>query len=196
MVQTEQLLIQNLNYHRKMRSFYYKKARELFEKLLTNLKTYTDNSKYNSIFSLIEEYVETLESTCEYSHNATRGFKKNKVNSFKNDHNNGILEEEVVFVYMAEELLSSSIYFKNRFETNEHIELYVNMAKKQDNYKSNKNGFISNIIVNMEEDKKADQMEIIQISKLLNKRFRIADNIFSVLEKHYRKINNSNYQLT
>jgi hypothetical protein len=94
------------------------------------------------------------------------------------------MEEEIVFVCFLEELLSSSIYLRNRFETNDYVRQYMNLIKSRENYVGDKSGFLDNILLSLEAYQKADHEEILQISRLIHKRFLIANNIFTILRRH------------
>ena len=182
MTESENVLVQNRGFFRRMRNFYYEKAWNMFQKLGENISSGLDVS-HESIVGLLYEYIEVMELTTEYAHNAVRGYKRKKIKMFRHDNEKGVMEEELVFVSFLEELLSSSIYLRNRFETNEYIRNYIEGINNRVDYEGGKKGFLSNILANMKADEDTDNEEIIQIARLLGKRFRIANNIFSVMQK-------------
>lgn len=176
----DNLLVQNVEFFRKMRNLHFEKAWEYFKNLeaaiLDNPEGYLEK-----VVELLIQYTETLEKANEYARSAIRGHQRERLKTYREDHSIGVMEEEIVFVRLLEELLSSGFYMRNRFDTNENIRLYAEAIKKRKMAGGDEGGFLEKIIKSLEADRKADLEEILQISRLIRKRFRIANNIFSVL---------------
>lgn len=182
MPQSDNILVQNIGFFRRMRNYYYEKSGELFHKLENGI--HENKGEADKTMELLQQYIEVMELTNEYARNTVRGYKRKKLKMFRQDPESGIMEEEIVFVCFLEELLSSSIYLRNRFETNDYVRQYMDLIKSRENYVGDKSGFLDNILLSLEAYQKADHEEILQISKLIRKRFLIANNIFAILRRH------------
>jgi hypothetical protein len=76
---------------------------------------------------------------------------------------------------------------RNRFEASSYLQRYVSHIKERETSLAEKKGFLANILSYLEADIKADREEINQITRLIRKRFRIANSIFSVLQERDRQ---------
>lgn len=176
------ILFQNLGFYRRMRNFYYEKAWRIFHNLDTAIAA-NPNENIASIIEQLKQYTESLEITFEYAQNAVRGYGRVKTRSYREDNEFGIMEEEVVFLRMLDELQSSGAYLLNRFDTDENIHKYIRSVETRKYSPRDKKGFLSNIVTSLEAAQKTDHEEILQVSKLIRRRFRIANNIFSVFQR-------------
>jgi len=165
-----------------MRNFYYEKAGQLFRQLQYTITAVSPQAIENAQEILLQ-YIEVLELTSEYARHTVRGHKRRKIRTFRQDRESGIMEEEIVFVCFLEELLSSSIFLRNRFETNDYIRRYMDLIENREDYMGERKGFLANILTHLEADQKADHEEIVQITKLIHKRFQIADSVFAIVER-------------
>lgn len=182
MVQPGDILGQNLQFHRRQRDFYYEKAGLLFRQLQHTI-TAVSPQAIETAKKILLQYIEVMELASEYARHTVRGHKRRKIRTFRQDREFGIMEEEIVFVCFLEELLSSSIYLRNRFETNDYIRRYMDLIENREENMRERKGFLANILTHLEADQKADHEEIVQITKLIHKRFQIADNVFAIIQR-------------
>lgn len=165
-----------------MRNFYYEKAWLLFQELESSARAAVNDLPQN-MPGLLAQYIEVLELTSEYAQNAVRGHKRKTAKTYSQDREKGIMEEEVAFTFFLEELLSSSVYLRSRFGTNSFIRGYIKGIRSRDDFGGQRKGFLANILSTMETDIQADRAEILQISRLIRKRFRIANNLFAIFSR-------------
>ncbi len=175
------ILAQNLQFFRRMRNFYYEKAGRLFRQLQATVMS-TAPDALDSAQEILLQYIQVLDLTSEYARHTIRGHKRRKIRTFRQDRESGVMEEEIVFVCLLEELLSSSIYLRNRFETNDHVRRYRALIENRNDYVGDRRGFLSNILTHLEADQQADHEEIVELTKLIHKRFQIANSVFAIVE--------------
>lgn len=188
-MEKENVLSQNVHFFRKLRNEYFEKSWDIFRHLEDALELDSMDTLIKTR-EVLEHYTETMEMAAEYTKSVVRGLSRKKIKKFRHDSKNGIMEEEIVFVGLTNELLSSGIYLKNRFKTNNEIQIYMKNIKGLQHRLATKKGFISNILDSMEATCRMDLKEIKQIVNSIHKRFEIANKVFLVFSEYGELLSN------
>jgi hypothetical protein len=153
---------------------YYEKANYKFRKL----KKLLDSKKSLEESELLKEFYEFAEllNIClSYAKASVFSSKTDKAISYSQDHQRGILQEEMLLVYFLEEQVSSVKYIISHVETNMRIQAFANKGVNEIS--------ISHIIANIDELNQDTEKDLRYFYDNIERRYMIGNKLFGILQE-------------
>jgi len=173
-VPPSQQVMRNRTYNRQMRNLYYEKANYSFRKIKKAVDSETSPDESN-ILPELYDFQELLDVCLSYAKHAVYSSKAEKLVPYSQDHQWGILQEEIILVYFLEEQISSVKYIISHIETNKRIQAF---AKK-----SETDVIVNHIIANIEELNRETEKDLLYFYDNIEKRYGIGNQLFGILQE-------------
>ena len=109
------IFIQNRPFFSRVRAAAYVRARERLHQVIAMFPS--DGHLDREFLRAVEAFVVELEAAHEYAMDAVRGLNRLRVQRFRHDRSNGILEEELVLLHFLEERVTHARFLRIRVET-------------------------------------------------------------------------------
>jgi hypothetical protein len=173
-VPPSQQVMRNRTYNRQMRNLYYEKANYRFRKIKKAVDSEAPPNESNLLPELYD-FQELLDVCLSYAKHAVYSGKSEKLMPYSQDHQWGVLQEEIVLVYFLEEQISSVKYIISHIETNKRIQAF---AKK-----SESDVIVNHILANIEELNKETEKDLLYFYDNIEKRYEIGNKLFGILQE-------------
>ncbi len=174
--------MQNRSYYKQMRNQYFERAKAFGIELKTNIALFQGKQIYR-IAEQFQNFIDLMKSAHYYAKESLRGYQRKILLPYSEDKKYGVLEEEVIFLYFIEEIYSSSIYLKNRIESDIKLKHYRDYIKSKE-FPAIEKGFLANILSTVKLDELTEEEEIIKMFEFILKRFEILSNIYSIIKQY------------
>jgi len=169
-----QQAMRNRTYNCQMRNLYYEKANYKFRKLKKLIDT-AKSLEESELLQKFYEFAELLNVCQSYSKASIFCSKSDKIASYSQDHQRGILQEEVLLIYFLDEQISSVKYIISHIETNMRIQAFASDGSSEI--------YVSHIIANINELNQDTEKDLRYFYNNMEKRYSIGNNLFGILQE-------------
>ncbi|HLP43210.1 MAG TPA: hypothetical protein VK465_17025 [Fibrobacteria bacterium] len=173
------VFIRNRPFHGKMRNLNYRRCQEAFQRIHDFSRQETLQPK--EMVRLLDEYIVQLKVTFQYASDAIRGLKRRKIGMYRVDKVFGVLEEEIVFCYFLEEMISNSEFVRKRLETDLKIRIYRERIKRFQGQSPGGSGFLANILDSLDAMNQTEFIAIERLIDIMDERYRIGNKLFDII---------------
>ncbi len=173
------IFAKNRPFFTRMRNSHYQLAYSTF----LNLVSLTEQKPYmeRDVIRQLDDFIAQLGKTLDYAIDATKGLKRKKLKMYREDKHYGVLEEEIVLVFFLKEMISSTLFLRKRFETDLKMRIYRNRIEKFKAGKPEGEGFLGNILKQLDAMAGAETIEIDKLVRIMDKRYRIGHDLFTII---------------
>jgi hypothetical protein len=157
-----------------MRNLYYEKSNYNFRKLKSLIEA-KELPEESELLQKIYEFAELLSICLSYAKSSIFCGKSDKIAPYSQDHQKGILQEEVLLAYFLEEQISSVRYIISLVETNMRVQAFANNGMNEI--------FVSHIIENINELSQDTEKDLRYFYDNMEKRYTIGNKLFGILQE-------------
>jgi len=169
----------NRAYNAKMRDLYYRRAEGHLGTFYQSLRANFLKPDYNEL----QDFCNALNTSREFAKQTIAGSSRQHRKTEGAGSAPPILQEEIVFLHMLEELYSSSVFLVNRFNTVSQFNSYKRDILAMPKNKDIEYGYLSSIVEFIDETQWTEEEEVRHIVSLIIKRIKLGNRIFAVMKK-------------
>jgi hypothetical protein len=160
-----------------MRNIYFDRVKTTLDELGKNLQTKYQNPNLDKL----RDFCNTINTTCNYARQAVSPAPAGYTGSGENEP--AYLKEEILFIHLLDEMLSSCVFLTTRLNTIQVLLQYKKKISALPRHKDIEKGYISKILAVIDEGQKTEAEEIKHLIALIKKRVRLASRIFTTFKK-------------
>jgi len=181
-------IIKNRRFFEIMRSKYFKKVKNNIKKIERDYNGLIDINSYSNFYYFIQKTKDVMQECIFYSNEALFGYETGIVLSYSEEHKNGVLEEEKMFLFLLKEINASIIFFDKYVASEFNLLNYKSSLEKnkKDEYL---NGYVDEILKKMKGNLKENI--IFQQINFLNERLDTLTDLMIVINKFHKYIEES-----
>jgi hypothetical protein len=176
----------NRGFQARIRNEAYVRARERFRATVASLPAGDDMDRDH--LKNLDELVAELETSYEYASNAIRGLRRGRLKRYRNDHDFGVLEEEVVLQHFLEEMITQARFLRKRFETDIKIRLYRERVRRLQSQSPDGDGFLQGVLDSLGELVQGESSDLKRILDLMDRRYQVGDRLMDILRSKAPKL--------
>ena len=181
-------LIKNRRFFEIMRNKYFKRVKTNIKKIERDYDGLTDINSFSNFFFHIQQTKDVMEECIFYSNEALFGYESGIVLSYSDEHKNGVLEEERMFLYLLKEI-KASITFFDKYVASEFNLLNYKITLEKSKKEEHSTGYVNDILGKIQDNLK-DEIIFQQIA-FLNGRLSTLTDLTKVINKFHRYIEES-----
>lgn len=171
----------NRSYNTRMRDIYFQK----FESDLENFVQKLTKSPLTPDTALLNKFNDSLATSADFARESIAGMPLHALPTSKIKTLSGppqYFKEEILFINVLEELISSSRFLLNRFNTIHELGEYRKKIRELLATYGRHKGYLSKILEFLDENQKAEDEEIKQIVCLIKERTLLSRRIFDIIK--------------
>ena len=174
------IFIQNRPFFSRVRAAAYVRARERLHQVIAMFPS--DGHLDREFLRAVEAFVVELEAAHEYAMDAVRGLNRLRVQRFRHDRSNGILEEELVLLHFLEERVTHARFLRIRVETDLKISRYGDRIRRLKIQRSEGRAPLQGVLDSLGGLMGEEVEDLRNILDMTERRFKVGDRIMEILE--------------
>ncbi len=138
-------VITNKIFYEKMRTKYFKKIRNMVNRISRNIEKLDSDTLIAYLYDNIKYIISLIEECLFYSKEALFAYEQNIMPLYSKETPYGILEEEKIFYFLLEEIYASLVFFDKYLTTEFNLINYKATLQKLKTRRNIKEGFITKL---------------------------------------------------